>query len=108
MASGAGKKSARASRDRARLYQARREFHQGLEQRRRRDNIVAGVAGGALILAVIAGQVAYFTVGPGQPAPAPSPTPTSSPSPTAGDQTPAPQESPSPLSPVSPSPTPTP
>lgn len=67
MASGTGKKSAREARDRARLYQARQEYHEGLQRRRRRDNLIAGVAGGALILAVVGGQVAYYTVGPGQP-----------------------------------------
>lgn len=99
--SGASKKSVRESRERARLYQARQEFHAGIERRRRRDNLIAGVLGGVLILAVIGGQVAYYTVGPGQPAPVPSPssTPTSvltpppSGSPTA---TPTPSESSSP------------
>lgn len=76
MATGAGKKQTREERERARVYRARQEFHQGLLARRRRDNLIAGVAGGVLILAVVGGQIAYYTLGPGAPAPAPSPTPT--------------------------------
>lgn len=101
--SGASKKSARESRERARLYQARQDFQASVERRRRRDNLVAGVAGGALILAVIGGQVAYYTVGPGQPAPAP--TPSSTPTPVL---TPSGSPTPSPTPSESPSPTPAP
>lgn len=101
MATGAGKKQSRAEKDRARLYRARQEFHEATIGRRRRDNVVAGVAGGALILAVVGGQIAYYTLGPGTPAPSPSPTATT-PSPAATDATPTPTES------GSPTPTPTP
>lgn len=87
MATGAGKKQTREERERARVYRARQEFHQGLITRRRRDNVIAGVAGGALILAVVGGQVAYYTLGPGAPTPtpAPSPTPTTTVTPTPSD-----------------------
>ena len=68
----------RREQERARVYRARQEFHQGLIARRRRDNLIAGVAGGALILAVIGGQIAFYTVGPGAPVPSPSATPTPS------------------------------
>ncbi|MDJ1113762.1 dioxygenase [Microbacterium dauci] len=88
-------------RERARLYDARRRFHESLGRRRRRDNVIAGVAGGALILAILGGQIAYYTLGPG--APVPEPAPTSTPTPTTS---PAPTVSPSPT--VSPTPTPTP
>lgn len=81
MATGAGKNESRVAKERARVYQARREFHAGLIARRRRDNLIAGIAGGALILAVVGGQVAYYTLGPGTP-PAPAPSPTASPIPT--------------------------
>lgn len=101
--SGAGKKSAREARDRARLYQARQEFHDGLDRRRRRDNLIAGVAGGALILAVVGGQIAYYTLGPGQPVPEPAPTATPTPTPT-----PSVSVSPTPTASPTPSPTPTP
>jgi hypothetical protein len=96
--SGAGKKSAREARDRARLYQARQEFHDGVQRRRTRDNIIAGVVGGVLILGVVGGQIAYYTVGPGQPAPAPTTTPAPTVSPTS-PPTPTPTDSPSPSDP---------
>ncbi len=47
MANGAGKKQSRDERERARAYRARQEFHESLTARRRRDNLVAGGAGGA-------------------------------------------------------------
>lgn len=85
VASGGKDRDARAARERTRTYQARREFHEGQVRRRTRDNILAGVVGGVLILAVVGGQIAFYTVGPGRPAPSPS-------------------SSPSPSAPVSPSP----
>ena len=78
MATGAGKKNARVESERVRLYQARQQFHAGTVKRRTRDNIVAGIGGAVLILAILGGQWAYFEAGPG--APAPTPTPTSTPS----------------------------
>ena len=97
MANGAGKKQSRDERERARAYRARQEFHESLTARRRRDNLVAGVAGGVLLVAIIAAQVAYFTVGPGTPAPSPTPSSTSTsmpaPEPTATD-TPSPTPTP--------------
>lgn len=93
MAAGAGKSKSRVEQERARVYRARQEFHQGLIARRRRDNLIAGVAGGALILAVIGGQIAFYTVGPGAPVPTPSATPTPTDAPTT-EQTPV--ESPAP------------
>lgn len=100
----AGKSRPRASaqeRERVRLYEARRRFNASLVQRRRRDNVIAGVAGGILLLGILAGQAAYYTVGPGTPEPAPSPTPTST---STTSETPAP----SPTATDSPTPTPTP
>ncbi|MFT4136994.1 dioxygenase [Microbacterium sp.] len=76
MATGGSKKSARTERERARLYEARRALHEAQLRRRRRDNLVAGIAGGVLLLAIAAGQVAYYTVGPGVPTPEPTATPT--------------------------------
>lgn len=101
MASGAGKKGDRAAKERARLYLARQEYHEGVQRRRRRDNLIAGIAGGALILAVVGGQLAYYTLGPGAPEPEPSPSVTPTP-------TTAVTESPSPTATVTPSPSPTP
>ncbi|SFI33396.1 MULTISPECIES: hypothetical protein [Microbacterium] len=101
MASGAGKKGDRAAKERARLYLARQEYHHGLQRRRQRDNLIAGIAGGALILAVIGGQIAYYTLSPGTPEPAPSPSATPTP-------TPAVTPSPTPTVATTPSPSPTP
>jgi len=85
-------REARAARERARLYQARQEFHEGRTRRRTRDNLIAGIVGGILILAVIGGQIAYFTAGPGAPQPAPSPTPTQTPTQAPSPPTPTPTE----------------
>ena len=97
MATGAGRSASRDARERTRAYQARQEFHAGLVARRRRDNLIAGLAGGAIVLAVVGGQIAYFTVGPGAPSPAPSPALTPSPAPSAAvTETPAPAATSSP------------
>ena len=103
MAAGGKQRGTRDERERARVYQARRAYHEGQSRRRTRDNLIAGIAGGLLIIGVVLAQVAYFTVGPGVPAPSPTPTPTST-------QAPAPSDSPSasPTPSVSPEPTPAP
>ena len=103
MAAGGQQRGTREERERARIYQARRAYHEGRSRRRTRDNIVAGVAGGLLILAVIAGQAAYFLAGPGAPVPSPTPTPGSTVVP---EPTDSPTEAPTPTS--SPEPTETP
>ena len=82
MASGNNAKARSQERERARRYQARLTYQAGLGRRRTRDNLIAGIAGGILILAVVAGQVAYFSVGPGAPAPSASPSPTTEVTPT--------------------------
>ena len=91
MAAGGKDRDARAARERTRLYQARREFHDAQARRRTRDNVIAGIAGGALILGIAAAQTAYFVAGPG----VPEPTPTSTPTPTPTGTTPAPTPTPS-------------
>ncbi len=94
MANGGKDRSTRESRERARLYQARRQFHADQARRRTRDNLIAGIAGGVLILGVIGAQTAYFVAGPGAPEPAPSTTPTPTVPPTPSDApTPAPTPS---------------
>lgn len=100
MANGGKDRSSRESRERARLYQARQEFHSGQSRRRTRDNLVGGIVGGLLILGVIGAQTAYFVSGPGAPEPAPTTT----------GMTPAPTvtPTPSPTSTGTPTPTPTP
>ncbi|SFS04904.1 hypothetical protein SAMN04487846_1890 [Microbacterium sp. cf046] len=105
MATGGKQRDSRDGRERARVYQARRAFHESQAKRRTRDNVIAGVGGGLLILAVIAGQVAYFVAGPGAPAPTPSATPssTTTPGPSATPSaSPAPSETPA----ATPTPTP--
>lgn len=97
MAAGGRNKDSRIARDRARAYQARQELHVAGVRRRRRDNLVAGVGGGVLILVILAGQFAYFAAGPGKTAPAASPKPTTSAAPTSSpstsDQSPSPSPS---------------
>lgn len=101
---GKGRES-REARERARVYQARLQLHEAQSRRRRRDNLVAGIVGGLVILAAAGAQVAYFTTGPG----APEPTPGSSPS---APMSPSPSMEPSPAGTPAPSteatPTPTP
>lgn len=106
MATGGKQRDTRAERERVRVYQARRSFQAGQIRRRTRDNLLAGVGGGLLLVGIIAGQAAYFTVGPG----APEPVPTATPTPT-GTATPEPSPAtpePSPTAAIEPSPTPTP
>jgi hypothetical protein len=75
-------RAAREARERARIYRARQEFHASLQRRSRRDNLIAGIVGGVIVLAAIGAQVAYFTAGPGTPPPAPAPTSTTTDAPT--------------------------
>ncbi|MGP3536695.1 dioxygenase [Microbacterium sp. RD1] len=91
MATGGKSRDAREARERARVYQARQQLHESQARRRRRDNLIAGIGGGLVLLAAIGGQVAYFATGPGAPEPTPSsspavtdpvvPTPSSEPTP---------------------------
>jgi hypothetical protein len=94
-------RATRATRDRARLYQARQEFQASLARRRTRDNVIAGIAGGALVVGIVVVQTLFFTVGPG----ATEPSPSSTPIPTVA---PAPSGTPTPTPATSPEPTPTP
>jgi hypothetical protein len=88
VAAGGKQRGTREERERARVYQARRAYHEGQSRRRTRDDLIAGVAGGLLIVAVIAGQAAYFVVGPGAPSPTPSPSSTVTPEPSASPTVP--------------------
>ncbi|WP_404432873.1 dioxygenase [Microbacterium lacus] len=87
-------RGSREARERARVYQARQAFHDGRQRRRVRDNLIAAIAGGAVILAIVIAQTVYFTAGPGAPSPTPttSSTPTLSPTPTVSE-TPSPEPS---------------
>lgn len=97
MATAGKERGPREERERARVYQARQTMHLAQQRRRTRDNLIAGLVGGLLILAVIGGQVAYFTLGAGAPAPEPSPTSTTTPAPSATPPaTPEPSATPTP------------
>jgi hypothetical protein len=101
VATGGKNRDARAARDRTRLYEARRQFHEGQARRRTRDNLIAGIVGGVLVLGLIGAQTVYFVAGPGAPGPAPSSTPTptaTTPAPTPSPATPEPSATPTPAS----------
>lgn len=55
----------REERERLRRYQARQQVHEQALRARRRDNVVAVVAGVGLIAAATVAQIAYFELGPG-------------------------------------------
>ncbi|MFE5409734.1 dioxygenase [Microbacterium sp. NPDC056569] len=97
MATGGKDRDARAARERTRLYEARRQFHDGQARRRTRDNLIAGIVGGVLVLGLIGAQTLYFVAGPGAPEPSPSSTPASTtPEPTPTATTPGPGATPTP------------
>jgi hypothetical protein len=100
VATGGKNRDARAARERTRLYEARRQFHDGQARRRTRDNLIAGIVGGVLVLGLIGAQTAYFVAGPGAPAPSPTSTPsptTTTPGPTpSATTTPEPSATPTP------------
>lgn len=104
MATGGKDRGTRAAKERARLYQARQQFHQDQARRRRRDNLIAGIAGGVLVLGLIGAQTLYFVAGPGAPAPSPTTTSTPGPSPSATETTTEPTPAPT----TTPEPTPSP
>ncbi|WP_203579447.1 dioxygenase [Microbacterium hibisci] len=106
MATGGKNRDGRAARERSRLYEARRQFHDGQARRRTRDNLIAGIVGGVLVLGLIGSQTAYFLAGPGAPAPAPSSTPT--PTGTMPAPTPTPTTTGEPAPTLEPTPTPAP
>ncbi len=89
MATTAKQREERAARERARQYQARQTLHTRSVRRRTRDNVIAGVVGGILLLALGAGQAAYYLVGPGAPTPSASPSATDTPPAPAPSDTPA-------------------
>lgn len=69
----------REARQRARAYAARRTVHERRITRRRRDNLVAGLALVVVIALATVAQLFYFAGGPGTPEPTASPTPTPTP-----------------------------
>lgn len=102
-ARGSKKAQARTEAERARLHTARTRWHEDQIRRRRRDNTVAGIVGGLIVVAAIGSQVVHAQVTAPEPTPTPtvapseSPTPTGSPAPTesqAPADSPAPTETP--------------
>lgn len=55
----------RIERARARTYEARVRFQESRVARRRRDNVVAGVVTGVVLLLAVGGQAMFYSVGPG-------------------------------------------
>lgn len=72
-------RQAREERGRVRGYQARRAVHELQQKRRRRDNIVAGVALFVALVLLILAQLFYFSGGPGTPEPSPTAASTDTP-----------------------------
>ncbi|MFE6733541.1 hypothetical protein [Microbacterium sp. NPDC057650] len=97
---GRGKNDAQHARqqaERARRYAARTAWHEGRARRRSRDNIVASVVGGLLVVGAVFSQVMLAQAD----APAPKPKATSSVAPTDGASptpttAPTPSDSPTP------------
>jgi peptidyl-prolyl cis-trans isomerase B (cyclophilin B) len=76
-----GTREEREARQRLRAYSARQTMHLERISRRRRDNLIAGLAAIAVIALATGAQILYFTSGPGIPVPAPTSTAGLSPSP---------------------------
>lgn len=67
----------KAATERARLYGARVSWHEGQISRRVRDNALAGIIGGLIIVGAVVSQSVHAVVT----APEPKPTETSTPTP---------------------------
>lgn len=86
-------KQTRTEQERARLYRARIQWHERQIARRTRDNVIAGVAGGLLIVGAFTSQAVHANYLENRPAPEPTPTVTPTPTPT---PEPTPSETPEP------------
>ncbi|GAA4172437.1 peptidylprolyl isomerase [Gryllotalpicola koreensis] len=82
MAPSKNDREARIARERLRAYQARQTVHETGKKRRRRDNLIAGIAIVVVAAAAIGAQLAYFGVGPGKPEAKPKSTATATATPT--------------------------
>lgn len=65
---------ARTSAERARLHTARTQWHEGQIRRRVRDNTIAAIVGGLIVVAAIGSQVVHAQVATPEPEPSPSPS----------------------------------
>ncbi|MFE6994690.1 hypothetical protein ACFVAE_01915 [Microbacterium sp. NPDC057659] len=82
---GRGKNDAQHARqqaERARRYAARTAWHEGRARRRTRDNIVASVVGGVIVVGAVFSQVMLAQAEAPAPKPKTTPTSTSTPAPT--------------------------
>ena len=81
-----GAQRTRTDAERARLYAARRQWNEKQGSRRRRDTLVAVIAGGLIVIGAVVSQTVHAQVT----APAPTPTaPAESPTPSSAPSTPA-------------------
>ncbi|MDR2996695.1 MAG: hypothetical protein LBU78_01085 [Microbacterium sp.] len=81
---GRGKNDAQHARqqaERARRYAARTAWHEGRARRRARDNVVASVVGGLLVVGAVFSQVMLAQADAPAPKPKATPTSTSTPAP---------------------------
>lgn len=76
-------REAREARTRVRGYQARRAVHEHQQKRRLRDNVLAAVGLGVVLLLAIGAQLLFFNGGPGTPAPSASAAASATPTPSA-------------------------
>jgi hypothetical protein len=97
-----GAQRTRTDAERARLYAARRQWNEKQGSRRRRDTLVAVIAGGLIVIGAVVSQTVHAQVT------APAPTPTApAPTPTAPAESPTPSSAPStPAAPAQPTQTP--
>ncbi|WP_105565251.1 dioxygenase [Microbacterium halophytorum] len=65
-------KAQREERERAQRYEARRRLNDERQARRRRDNVLASIVGGGVVVLAIAAQAVFYEAGPGA---GPEPTP---------------------------------
>ena len=75
-------REAREVRSRVRSYQARRAVNEHQQKRRIRDNVLASVGLGVVLILAVGAQLFYFNGGPGTPAPTSTEAATGTPTPT--------------------------
>lgn len=65
----------KAAAERARLYAARTSWHEGRISRRARDNMIAGILGGLIVVGAVVSQSVHAVVTAPEPEPAETSTP---------------------------------
>lgn len=69
-----GAQRTRTDAERARLYAARKQWHEKQETRRRRDTVVAVIAGGLIVIGAVVSQTLHAQTAATAPAPSDSPS----------------------------------